>query len=230
MNPIQEVLAQILDMVSRFAPNVGIFLFLICFIGEAFVISVVPLVLEAVWIAVGLNLTQGKISVFHLILMLLGAQLGRQMGAIILYAISRRGTSFFTKFIARRLPKTLPANGTPGKLLARIDSISPFGVALGRMLWIRVPLTLLLGARRKLKNLVLGIAISSLIYDGAYVALGAVGNKVIPESDYMLLYLLGGLVAFYLVVFGARFLYKTLKRRLKAKKQRGQQNDSKEAT
>jgi membrane-associated protein len=212
---LQQFLAEVLRLVSDFTPNVGLALFLICFVGEAFVITI-PVVFEMAWLAIGLQLNQGVLPVPDFLLMLLSAQLGRQAGALILYGISRRGTTFFSRFIARRLPRTLPHEGTtPGKLLSRIDSISPFGVAMGRMFWIRVPLTILLGARKKLKTLVLGIAISGTLYDCIYVALGAAfGSTLGPESDFILLYMMGGLAVLYVLVFGIRFAFKAIKKRL----------------
>ena len=220
---LEALLSQVLQLVSSFTPNVGIFLFVLSFIGEAFVISI-PLVFETALLTMGLQLTQGALPVRDFILMMVATQLGRQAGALLLYGISRSGTSFLGRFIARLLPRTLPANGTPGKLLRTIDSISPFGVALGRLLWIRIPLTLLLGSRHRLNTLMLGILISGIIYDIIYVGLGAVvGGTAKPDSGYIVLYLMGGLVAFYAVSFGIRLLYKAVKRRIAQRKERSRE-------
>ena len=217
---LEKLLTQILDTVSQFTPNIGVILFVLSFIGEAFVLSI-PLVFETALLTMGVQLTQGALPIRDFVFMLVSTQLGRQMGALLLYFISRSGTSALGKFISRRLPRTLPAAGTPAKLLRTIDSITPFGVALGRLLWIRVPLTVLLGSRHRLNTLMLGILISGLIYDVIYVGLGAiVGGTAQPDSGYILLYLMGGLALFYVVSFGIRMLYKAVRRRIVRRRER----------
>lgn len=132
-----------------------------------------------------------------------------------MYSLSRRGTSFFSKFIARRIPRDLSTEHSSmgSRLLRRVDSISPFGVAMGRLFYLRVPLTLLLGARHRLKTLVLGIAISSTIYESVYLSLGAiVGTTHIPTSGYLLLYFAGGLSGLYAAFAGIRILVRATRR------------------
>lgn len=209
----EQLLTDGLQLVSGFTPKIAIFIFLVCFIGEGFIISI-PLVFETVWLAAGYQLSAGVLPVTDLILLMLMGQLGRQAGALVLYSLSRSGTKFFQKFIARRIPRKDPEEDSPLRLLKHIDSISPFGVALGRLMWLRIPLTMLLGARRRFKPLMLGILISGTIYECVYIGLGAiVGSTAKPKTPYVLLYFAAGLTAFYAVAFGVRMLIKALRHR-----------------
>jgi membrane-associated protein len=209
----EQLLTDGLQLVSGFTPKIAIFIFLVCFIGEGFIISI-PLVFETVWLAAGYQLSAGVLPVTDLILLMLMGQLGRQAGAFVLYSLSRSGTKFFQRFIARRIPRKDPEEDSPLKILRHIDSISPFGVALGRLMWLRIPLTLLLGARRRFKPLMLGILISGTIYECVYIALGAaVGSTAKPNTPYVLLYFAAGLTAFYALAFGVRMLIRALRHR-----------------
>jgi membrane-associated protein len=211
---LEQFFSQAFSLVSEFSPRVGMLIFLVSFIGEGLLISI-PLVLDIAFVTAGIKLSQGQMPIWSLLMLLVMSQLGRHLGAILLFTLSRQSSSFLGKFIARRLPKKTSeeGEGKPLKLLQRIDTISPFGVALGRLLWLRVPITLILGARRKLKTLVIGIAISSVIYDFVYIGLGAVvGRKADLDSPYMLLYLAGGLLFLYGITFAVRMLARRLKR------------------
>jgi len=211
---LERFLAQGLSQVSAFTPGIALFLFVICFIGEAFVISI-PSLFETTWLAAGYQLTAGALRIPDLIGLMLVSQLGRQAGALILYTISRHGTPFFAKFIARRLPKEIPEERTSfgQKILQSIDRISPFSVAIGRLLFLRIPLTLLLGARRRLKTLVVAIAISSTIYEGVYIGLGAFVRVIhVPPSGYLILYFAGGMAVIYGTYTGIRFLVRKSKK------------------
>ncbi len=209
----EQLLTDGLQLVSGFTPKIAIFIFLVCFIGEGFIISI-PLVFETVWLAAGYQLSAGVLPVTDLILLMLMGQLGRQAGAFVLYSLSRSGTKFFQRFIARRIPRKDPEEDSPLKILRHIDSISPFGVALGRLMWLRIPLTVLLGARRRFKPLMLGILISGTIYECVYIGLGAVvGSTAKPKTPYVILYFAAGLTAFYAVAFGIRMLIKAVRHR-----------------
>ena len=212
---LESFLAQGLNQVSSFSFGIALVLFIICFIGEAFVISI-PALFETTWLAAGYQLTAGALRIPDLILLMLVSQLGRQAGALILYTLSRHGTPFFAKFVARRLPKDIPEEHTSfgQKILRSIDSISPLSVAIGRLLFLRIPLTLLLGARRKLKTLVIGIAISSTIYEGVYISLGAFVRVIhVPPSGYLILYFAGGIAVIYGLYSGVRYLIRKSKSR-----------------
>lgn len=212
----EQLFAQGLNLVGAFTPRIALLIFMLCFIGEGFIISI-PFVYETVWLVAGYQLVSGVLPIPDLILLGVTAQLGRQAGALVLYFLSRRGTTFFAKFIARRLPRKDPEEGTPLKILKKIDKISPFGVALGRLLWLRIPLTLLLGARRRLKTLMVGIVISGFIYEAVYVGLGAVVGTAKPDSSEVLIYFVAGLALLYSITFGVRLIFKAAKGRREVK-------------
>jgi membrane-associated protein len=207
----QELFTDGLGLVGAFTPRIAIFIFLVCFIGEGFVISI-PLVFETTWVVAGYQLSAGVLPIPDLLLLMITAQLGRQGGALVLYLLSRKSTAFFQRFIARRIRRRASDDGAEAKLMKRIDTISPFGVALGRLMWLRIPLTLVLGARRKLKTLMLGVVISSLVYEGVYIALGTK-----PDSGYVVFYFAGGLAILYGATFGIKLLVGAVRARVKRK-------------
>lgn len=176
-----EWLYQAPTLVDSFTFQIGLVVFFLSLIGEAFVISI-PLVFEYIFISAGYNTRVGLLPVWDMLLLALTSQLGRQIGALIMYFFSHKSTSFITKIITRRFPIKQPIENSPFKFLRHLDRLSPLGVAAGRLLWLRVPITLILGARRKLKTLILGIAISSTVYEAIYIGLGAIGGQVFGKK------------------------------------------------
>ncbi len=213
---LEHLLIDGLNLVGAFTPKIAIFIFVVCFVGEGFIISL-PLVFETVWLVAGYQLSAGVLRIPDLLLLMATAQLGRQAGGLLLYFLSRKGTRFFARFISRRIPRKNSPAGAPLKILRTIDSITPIGVAIGRLLWLRIPLTVLLGARNKLKTLMLGIVISSLIYEGVYIGIGAIVGATAKPSKYVLLYFAVGLSVFYAFIFFGRLLFTYIKRRRKAR-------------
>jgi len=70
-----------------------------------------------------------------------------------------------------------------------------------------------LSVRRDLKTLLLAVMLSTLVYDGAYIILGAVvGTTVTQEPIHLLPYLLAGLTLLYLITFAARRLLRKIAR------------------
>ncbi|MBI4283475.1 MAG: hypothetical protein HY663_03270 [Chloroflexi bacterium] len=201
---LQDFLSQGLSLVGTFNLKIALFLFLVNLIGEAVVISI-PYLLETTWLAVGYQFSKGVLPFLDLMLLALMAQLGRQGGALALYYLSRSGRSLLIKYQSRFKLKTDLSAALPVKLLHRINILSPFSVALGRLLWLRIPLTLILGAQRKLKVLILGVSLSSLVYDGIYIAFGAiVGTATVLVPTHLVLYSLAGLTVIYGLTFAIR--------------------------
>jgi membrane-associated protein len=172
-----EWLYQAPTLVDAFTLKIALVVFFISLIGEAFVISI-PILFEYIFISAGINVRLGVLPVWDMLLLALTSQLGRQAGALIMYFLSNKSTTFIGRLIKRRFPIMKPISDSPLRFLRHLDRLSPLGVAAGRLLWLRVPITLVLGARRQLKTLILGIAISSTVYEAIYIGLGAIGGQV----------------------------------------------------
>ena len=210
---LAEFLSQGLSLVGTFNPKIVVFLFLLCLIGEVVGLSV-PYLLETTWLLVGYQLSTRVLSLPDLMLLVLTAQAGRQTGALVLYHIGSSGSTLLTKYKNYFKLKIDINDSPPFKLFRKINVLSPFSVALGRLLWLRIPLTLILGTKRKLKVLLLGVSLSSLVYDGIYIALGAiVGTATALEPIRLILYFLVGLTIMYGVTFAIRRLIGSLTHR-----------------
>lgn len=186
-------------------------LFLVNLFGEA--AFGIPYVLESVWLMVGYQLGAGVLSPWSLAGLFFFAQLGRQIGAVILYQAGRYGSIPLLNFYRRRIsPRLSPEKIANSKILNRVNLASPFSVALGRLLAMRIPITLALGAKRKLKTLSIGVFISSLIWDAGYIAVGAIfGSTAIVKPLYMFIASLVSLTIIYTGTFAIRHLFKNFR-------------------
>jgi membrane-associated protein len=210
---LSHFLSNGLSLLGTFNPKIAAFLFLLCLIGEAVGLSI-PYLLETTWLLAGYQVSAGVLSPIDLILLLVMAQLGRQAGALTLYSVSRSGSAWLAKYAKRFQPKAESSPSLFLKLFGKVNLLSPFSVALGRLLWLRIPLTMVLGTKRRLKTLLLGVSLSSLIYDGTYISLGAVvGTTTKLEPVHILVYFLAGLTALYGITFAIKRLMGSLARR-----------------
>jgi|WetSurMetagenome_2_1015567.scaffolds.fasta_scaffold01166_3 membrane-associated protein len=210
INAIKDFIIQGLSVVSTFNIEIFIFLFLLCLIGEAFNIFI-PYLFETTLLLIGYYFTRHTISVLDITLLLMATELGRLLGAYILYVIGRGGTILLERLMKRLRIKTGINDTWLATLFRRINLLNPFSVAIGRLLWLRIPLTLILSARRDIKTLLLAVTISTLVYDGVYIILGTVvGTTIAQEPIRVLPYMLGGLTVIYLVTFGVRHLLRKI--------------------
>jgi membrane-associated protein len=202
---LEAIFQQVFNLAGTFNPALVVFLFLICSIGE-FGVSI-PYLLETVWLVSGYNLGNGTLPFFELVLLWVVAQCGRQIGATMLYHLGRFGSmplmKLYHKYFQASLSEKLSGNSLmPFSFLRRVNYLSPFSVALGRLFWLRIPLTLTLGVKKQLRTLLLGVVLSSLVWDGIYISLGViVGANVRLEPFQMILYSLAGLTLLYAVNF-----------------------------
>ena len=211
---LTEFFSQGLALIGPFDFRVVLFLFLLCFIGEAAGVFV-PYLFEATWISIGFQFSQRALSPEYLIVLLATCIIGRELGTLILYFISKSTSVYLIRYTNHFMKRVDAVKTSPLKLFKKIDiTASPFTVALGRLVWLRIPLTLIMGARGKLKTLVIGVAISSLIYEGIYVTLGAVvGNTVKMAPLSLILYSLAALTIIWGATFGIRRLVSIFTRR-----------------
>ncbi|MGP8079157.1 MAG: hypothetical protein ACLPVI_01435 [Dehalococcoidales bacterium] len=158
--------------------RVVLLLFLLCLCGEILLASV-PYLLETVWLLAGYNLSVGILSPFHLFLLWLIALAGRETGVLLLFSASRFGslslTKLYQKYVGARVKKFSGNDNWFSKTLQKLESyISPFTIALGRLLGLGTPLTVLLGVKKQYRVLFLGVIISSIIFDGIFLTVGIV--------------------------------------------------------
>jgi len=209
---LEVIFQQVFNLAGTFNLTLVVFLFLICLIGE-FGASV-PYLLETVWLVSGYNFGTGVLPLFDLVLLWLVAQVGRQIGATMLYHLGRFGSMplirlYHKHFKASLSGKLSENNSMPFSFLRRVNFLSPFSIALGRLFGLRIPITLTLGVKKQLRVLLVGIVLSSLVWDGMYIFLGVVmGANVVLKPAQMILYSLIGLTILYAVSFAVRHLWK----------------------
>lgn len=205
-----SLIQQVFSFAGTFDYRLVAALFVLCAIGE-FGLSI-PYFMETVWLIGGYQVGVNAFSVFQLALLLLAAQAGRQTGATMLYHLSRFGSlplsKLYRKYREASLAGKMPFNGrTPFTVIKKINLLSPFSIALGRLLWLRVPLTITLGAKRKMSVLAGGVLLSSLVWDGVYISLGMItGTATVLKPAQMILYSLAGLTLLYLVMFAVKLI------------------------
>lgn len=206
---LENIFQQILTIAGTFNFTLVVSLCLICLIGEIGVS--IPYLLETVWLSSGYNLSHGALSFIELVLLWLAAQVGRQVGALMLFYISRFGSipllKLYRKYFRANLSEKLSgSNAMPLRLLRRIDYSSPFSLAIGRLFGMRIPLTLAIAVGRPFKRLAMGVLVSSIIWDGVYILLGMIGGYTVLTPAQMMLYSLIGLTILYAITFTVRRL------------------------
>lgn len=201
IDSIKDYLILGLSSISTFDLHVGLFFFILCLLGEAFNIFI-PFLFETTLMMVGYYVSKGTFSFLDIFYLLVATTLGRLIGSYILYTLGRGGTLLLNK-LRNRLKINANVNDLwLARLLRRVNLVNPFSVAAGRLLWLRIPLTLILSARRELKTLSLAVILSTLIFDGAYIIIGAVvGTNFAQEPIRLLPYLMAGLIVLYLLTF-----------------------------
>jgi membrane protein DedA with SNARE-associated domain len=168
---------------------------------------------------VGYQFGTGAISAIHLTGLWLAALLGRQTGSLALYGIARLSSSpvtrLYQKLINSRFWPKAPVNN---KFFNRVNLLSPFSVGYGRLIGLRFPLTIMLAYKKKLGAAMLGVLLSSVVWDAVYIILGAtVGRTTALKPVQMLVVSIAGLTLLYLVVFVVRHVLKRSKRRANSK-------------
>jgi membrane-associated protein len=133
----------------------------------------------------------------------------------------REGESWFRKRLVTPIAGLIAKNFTPvsvknagetdlqSKKVIQVRHLSSINVALGRFIWLKIPLTITMGMTRQLISLLAGVALFSLAWDGLYILLGVFGNGKGLNPPFMLLYTFGGFVVINSVII-------IIKRRLRS--------------
>lgn len=198
---LEHLLSQVLNLVGTYTSQTALMVFLICLISEGFGLTI-PYLLETTWLITGYQVSRGGAPFSYLLLLLLTAQAGRQVGSLIFFYLSRISAGplmRLTKLLRLRAVVTRSS-----ELFRKINLVSPFSVAVGRLLGLRIPITIILGANRKLKILTLGILLSSLAFDVTYLALGSIVGATVISPVYAFVCFFIGLILMYGVAIALR--------------------------
>lgn len=208
-----DYFTQGLTLVGAFSLKIGLLLFLLNLIGEALAVSV-PYLLETTWLLAGYQFSAHVLPFWGMLALMTAAMAGRQVGELLLYSVSRGGSAVLGKYLKPFKLNPALADTTLAKLFHKINLLSPFSVALGRLLWLRIPLTLVLAAKGNLKVLMLATVLSSVVYDSTYIALGAiVGTTTRVEPVRLVLYFLVTMGVIYGGTLVIRYLTARLAKR-----------------
>jgi hypothetical protein len=190
----------------------------------------VPYLLESIWLFSGYNVVIGAYSPFFLVALCIVGIIGREVGSSVFFYVSSLGSQplqrFYQKHIEPRFLAKAGAGVRPGLIkrgLARFLGtifinneneppeifgkpirFSPFMVALGHFLWLRVPIIMTLGLKGKMKPLLLGVALFSILYDGLYIFFGILGGTGGLNRTLMLVYPLGLMALIFGTSYGVR--------------------------
>jgi membrane-associated protein len=186
-------------------PKVALLLLAICCIGEAGL--TVPLLLETIWMTVGYNTASGNLAWWNTVYLWLAAQIGRQIGAYVLYRVGRLGLPPLEKLYHKvHLDRLFDKLMERAPAVQKINLTSPFTVAFGRLVGMRIPMTLVLAAKKKFWILSLGVVIASAIFDGLYITIGVIMGIQEVKPTYTVLITVGLLIVVYLSTLGVRFI------------------------
>lgn len=162
----------VLDISSAFNPAIIGSFFLITMLGE--INLQIPLLMESIWLLVGYQSWVNNMALLNTALILLAAQVGRQISMLALY-------HFFpviNRPVSKLLMKPARFNQFYRKHLDHdhfdVRYLSSLPATLGMLTPLNGPLKLLLVWRRRLKSLLIGTLLSGVVFDGVYLLAGAV--------------------------------------------------------
>ncbi len=201
---LNSIFQEVVNFAGTFNPYLILAIYLMLIVGE-FSISI-PYLLETIWILTGYHAITGLYSPQQVIALMLVALSGRETGAVIFYILILYGSAGVIRLYRRFFPSTEQNDVAENRVLRRINFLSPFSVAFGRLFYLKVPLTIVLGLKRKPWILFIAVAIHSLIWDSIYVIIGVVGGNAQLSSGRLLIYSLGSITIIYAVSFLIRRL------------------------
>jgi membrane-associated protein len=212
MDWLTNFLQNIVDFTATLDPRMALLLLIICAVGELSL--TIPLLLEFIWLNVGMYLGNGQLAFWHMLALWFSAQAGRQIGAVVLYRFGRLVLpaleAFYHKIHLDRIFDRLMAKAPA---VNKINLASPFSVAFGRLVGMRIPMTLVLAAKKKPWILAAGVFMASMVFDGLYIFAGAVLGLTIDDVKkfnplYTVLITVGLMLCIYLFTFIMRLIIK----------------------
>ncbi len=201
---LNSIFQEVVNFAGTFNPYLILAIYLMLIVGE-FSISI-PYLLETIWILTGYHAITGLYSPQQVIALMLVALSGRETGAVIFYILILYGSAGVIRLYRRFFPSAGQNDVAENRVLRRINFLSPFSVAFGRLFYLKVPLTIVLGLKRKPWILFIAVAIHSLIWDSIYIIIGVVGGNAQLSSGRLLIYSLGSITIIYAVSFLIRRL------------------------
>ena len=199
-------LFSIFQEILKFAGTFNIWLVLAIFIvlavGE-FSIAI-PYLLETIWILNGYHVITGIVSVPELVALMLVAMAGRAVGVIVFYYLVRYSGTRVLRIYNRLFRKASSRNGPEAtvnnlidNILSRINTLSSVSVAMGRLFYLRIPVSTVMAFRGRLKVLLIAVVISSIIWDLTYILIGIAGGTAKASQFRLILYSLAGIATVY---------------------------------
>jgi len=207
---IADIIKEIITFAGTYNPLLIICLFVLLLLNEfGFFI---PCLLETIWIIVGYNLHVGSISVYQAVALMAASMAGHLTGSLILYNLSKLGSPWILKVYHRFINSSTTStfaksNSLPVRILKKANLLSPYPVALGRLLWMKIPLTLTLGVRKNLRTLMLAVMLSSFVSDSTICTLGFIGGSMKLNPLQTIFYSMAGIFLIYTVIFILKKVY-----------------------
>jgi hypothetical protein len=220
---MEQLIASYTALVGGFHPLLWLGIFALCLVGE-FIGLTVPYLLEMTWLLAGYLLGSHEMSLLALIPMIFVAAAGRLVGMSIFYRLAGAGSlHFFNRFPALKM--RLDESTFSRKLGTRHWSV-PLWIALGRLFWLRFPISLVMSLSKRYYALATGVIISALIYESTYVAIGIiVGNSVKLSPLQLLPYFFIGLTLSFAIGFATKQLWSFLRAKIAFRQKRYVQSD-----
>jgi membrane-associated protein len=205
---IHEISNEVLALTGSLNVWLAIAIFGLLFTSE-FGISI-PYLMETIWILVGFHARSASLPLFDIPILMAVAVLGRSCGATVLYRLTGLGRNRITRIYQRLFAALLDSRSKDksftGKILSKVNLFSPFSIAFGRLMWLKIPLTLTMSLKQNLKVLLAGIALSSIIWDLVYILIGMVAGSAQLKSYQTVLFSLAALSIIYVVIYVVRRL------------------------
>lgn len=206
---LATVTKEILALAGAFSSWLVISIFILLVLNEfGFFI---PCLLETVWILTGYNLHFNNISLYQAIILVMTSMTGRIVGSYLLFRLSGLNSGWILRVYQHWFKPTLTdsvmkSNSFTARLLRKTNLLSPYPVAFGRLLWLKIPLTMTLGIRNNLKALIFGVMLSSFISDTTIITIGYISGSANLDPLQAVIYSMVGLFGVYGFVFLVRKL------------------------